>query len=321
MKRFSARFILAAVVLFLGTGCQLDFDLNSKSGREGLLEQVSRLITKGDCAGAVALIKPLYDSANTDNRVRLMMASAYGCFAKVNVFKVASEMALNSSEIAGTGFWNLITRLYYPSNLGDSQLEGAVLGVDAVLSVLRTGILVNPAYAVDSGSVNPKSLLPSDREGDANLYMAFIAMAGVGGTQARFGNPDPTTGAKGNDLPWETAATMTQDGCNYASSMIQMVEGMDAVIPLLDGAIQDSLTSVVDAFKDQIYDACNIGCQNIDPPGGWVPSGCTVVTPCETCPIALRNRLTCTPQTTNQSSCAAAGVINFINHSPLGWQP
>jgi hypothetical protein len=55
-------------------------------GKQAILDAVDIFLTTENCTDAVSQITGLYNSANTDNDVRMRAASAYGCNAKVNLF-------------------------------------------------------------------------------------------------------------------------------------------------------------------------------------------------------------------------------------------
>lgn len=302
------------------------FDIYSQSGRDAIIDEVNFALTRGQCDYALGLISPLYHSPYSDNKVRLATASVYGCFANVNVFNMSDTILQNAGALGSNQIWQLFTEMMYPSTPGDSRFEGGTFAMDAAMSVLEPSFLIPVANLVlndpntPSDLYNKRSIVITDHTIDGNLYLSYVAMATVGIIQNQYGNPNVGTYTKGNDLPWITAVTMDSTGCAYAAAVLNMVEAMDQVAPTLNSSFGTNLATITSTFKTQIYAACDVGCQNTDPAGAWVASGCTVTTACATCPTRLRDRYSCTGVVTDQNSCAAAGIVNFVNYSVLGWQ-
>ncbi|MEK6580462.1 MAG: hypothetical protein AABZ55_14650, partial [Bdellovibrionota bacterium] len=278
-----------------------------------------QLLSPQDCQGALALILPVYGSTGTDNDVRMLTASAYSCYAGVNFFKLIGDLNSNSSRLADRQFWGLLTQLF-PSAAGDRKAEYTSYAIEALQSVIPAGTTVPPASQINPGTPNIGSIYSTDRSIDSNEYLTFVAMAAIGTYQNRYGTPNPATFVKTVNLPWTTAAALTPDGCAYASAIVNFSDALDVVTQNTTGVYQQLLMGIKTNFQATIYTACDRGCQNSNPGGGWVPSGCTVTTACATCPIGLRDRNRCTGQNNDQVSCAAAGIVNFINTDLVfGW--
>jgi hypothetical protein len=305
-------------------------DASTELGKRQLIDQANKALTTSDCSTALQILLPIYQSANTDNEVRLLTASAYACWANVNYFKLIGDIVSNSGTLAGSGFWSFASSLF-PSTAGqDHVAEGAVLAQDALLASLVPGIPILPSGAINYGSYNVGSIYPSDRTDDSNLYLIFTAMAGIGSFQNRYGNPDSAFHPQ-SALPWKTAANATTDGCGYASSILNFVDAITQAQTIVPSNLKNALNSISSAFSTSLDLACDFGCTGLVPPAvapfnpsnKWVASGCNFNSGCtidRKCPSTLRNRFSCQAQTTDVNSCAAAGITNFINASSLGWQ-
>ncbi|MDR3608714.1 MAG: hypothetical protein P4M08_15225 [Oligoflexia bacterium] len=319
-------------ILLFGQGCGAPTpDPSSTDGQQQILDAVDMALTNQDCSTALNLILPLYNSANTDNEIRLKTASAYGCAAGVNFFSLTSTLLSNVTNLAPPTFWSYMAQLF-PSTAGaDHKMEGAFYGTDALQSVLNNGVIILPANQVNSGTYNVGSVFSNDRTLDSNLYLIYMAMAGIGTAESRYGNPDPVTHNKGNALPWTTAAAMTEDGCGLAASVLNFLDATTSSASSLSASLANALTSNQALIYAGIAQACAYGCSNslpagavdiavYNPNGTWQASGCTMASPCSACPSTLRNRSSCTAQSSDVNSCAAAGIINFINSAVAGWQ-
>jgi hypothetical protein len=313
-------FCAIAALALAGCGAPA-WDAASTDGRQAIIDETNLALTRGECNSALDRILPLYQSASTANDVRLITASAYGCHAHINLFGLIDSLISNSGQVATNGLWSVLS-LHFPSTLvEDRVVEASGLASEALFSVITPGQVVLPEYMINTDTSNPGSLVAADRLTNANAYLLFVAMAGIGGTQSRYGNPDPTTGNKGNPLSWTTAAAVDEAGCAYASALVNFADALDVTADNLTGDLKDTIIQVRDTFVGELYQACEDGCQGAATFYG-TNSGCGgSATSCATCPIELRSRTACLGAATDPSSCAAAGLVNFINSHPiLGWQ-
>lgn len=347
---FHALCVGLSVSLLALTGCGApNPDASSENGKRQIIDQANKALTDSDCATALELLLPVYNSSNSDNEIRLMTASAYACWADINYFKLLGDMVTHASSLAGGGFWTYASSLF-PSTIGqDHVAEGSLLGQDALLSILQPGIPILPSGAVNSGSFNVGSVYPADRTDDSNLYLIFTSLAGIGSLQNRYGNPDanfhPHTA-----LPWTAASSVSSDGCGYTSSITNFVDALSQSRNSVPSGLGTAIGFILNgppglnvSFQQVLDVACEYGCLGIkpsqdanaarkaiyalilDPTDSWTVSGCAGLFPsgCNTshsCPSTLRNRSSCTAQTSDVNSCAAAGLTNFINNSLAGWQ-
>ncbi len=312
------------------TGCGASSDATTL--RRAAIDSANLSLSQLKCGDAIRAIDPIYNSESTDNEVRLVRASAYACSSGMNFFQLLDDLSKNTSKLASAEIWQLFTQLF-PSDLSDAQdrvVEGAQGATDALLASIRNDAVITNSTIFDAESFNPKSMSYDDRTADSNIYLTFVSMAAIGGYNNRYGDPDPTTFKKGNPLPWVTASAtdMATDGCGYASSVVNFADALGGLADAAQGELATKLITMRDTFQALIYSACQAGCTNTigkDLNGadvaGWLPSGCTVTNgSCARCPLTLRDRSTCTGRTSNIESCAAAGIINFMNTHPLGWQ-
>lgn len=304
-------------------------DLSSADGKQQIEDGVNAALTYGHCTDAVNLIKPLYDSSNTDDNVRMLTASAYGCDADVDFLPLLGEVVSNISTLS-SGPYTLFTQLF-PSTIGqDYVVEGALYATDALQATLNPGAVVLVPYQVNPGTYNVGSVWGPDRTSESNLYMIFIEMAAIGGIQNRYGNPDPTTFAKGNDLPWVEGDLMDANGAAYAASILNFYDAINAAGSGLPTGVGTALSKIATVSIEALNFACDAGCLGtpsgvtetaaVEPSGGWHDTQCRISGGCATCPQSLRDRTKATFTNTDEISCAAAGIVNFINVQPLlGW--
>lgn len=327
--------VAACLLLALVSSCSgPPRDGSTALSKKLIFDEVDKALTIGDCNTAVDKIQPLYNSANTDNSVRLKAASAYGCDARINFFKLVGDIAARSTDIMAnnsSGFWQVMTE-FFPSEAGkDYVVEGAYFGTDALQAALAPGAVILPMYQVNPTSYNPGSVFTTDRVSDANIYLVFMSMAAIGGVQNRYGVPNPATFKKTIDLTWTKAdaAGIENDGCAYAASILNFVDSVEALSGVVGGDTSATLTTIAGTFKTGLNAACRTGCYDAAalPPAGaplhgenWVATGCTAAVKCEECPKELRDRTRCTRDKTNPISCAAAGLVNYINETDYGWQ-
>jgi hypothetical protein len=262
-------------------------------------------------------MEPIYNSANTDNDTRMAIASAYGCHAGIEVIPLVTDLSDNTARLAGGAFWGLLAELFPSSGL-DRVPESGALASDALMATTKPGWPLLPANLINTTTFNPGSLIKGDRTAEANFYLLFTSMATIGGLNTRYGAPDTSNSyAQTIRLPWRTAADVDADGCMYAAAVINLVDALEETSTNVTGTVQITLQTISDTFATGIRNACDIGCQDLDPDlgGEWQASGCATTTACSECTNALRNRDACLAAT-DQTRCAAAGIVNFINDSP-----
>lgn len=289
-------------------------DGNTNVGRRALIFAAKQALNSGDCGSAYSKIFQIFDSPGTDNEIRMLMASTYGCFAGIRTLTILGNIA--NDPLATSAFFRFVTK-YFPSTLTptDKQVEYGQLAIYALLAAVREGVVVNSVHKVNAGTDNEGSLLQGDRASDANNALFFVAMQVMGAMQNRYGAPDATY-APTAAVPYfngVTAGAVDAVGCQYASAVVHLADGLGAVTSTVQGPAAPALQSIQGLIASGIYTNCDLGCT------GALGSGCAIAAGCATCPIALRDPSACTGVVTDEASCAAAGVLNMVQNLPMGW--
>jgi hypothetical protein len=318
--------LAVAAALALGAiagGCQAPrYTGASLEGKTAILDAVNLSLSKADCTSAIASIEEIYETPYTDNTVRLARASAHGCAAGVNFFQLITDLPQN--DLIGPGFWRTMTKLF-PSTTADTKTTSAWYATDALLAAKKAGSVVAPAYVVNADTYNPGSLVPTDRIDDANAYLMFVSMATIGAFHNRYSAPDssyaktkPLGYSAGHPTGWETLAGLDEEGCSYSAAVLNMLDGIGATAAKLSNAsLAKALTTVSDTFQSVMDAACDAGCSGATVPGCAFPVGS-----CTPCQRVLRSRAACTQASATLASCAAAGLIYFINNdATVGYGP
>lgn len=326
------------VLAIASAGCGAPkMDIDSLAGRVAIIDAARIALNKGNCTRAIDIIDPLYDSAYTNNEVRMLRASAYACLAGIdNFFGLVSTIGSNSSKFSGNSFWAYMTELFYNSvtNTQDLRIYGTWNAMDALQAAITPGTIIVPSNQINAGSRNVGSLLTTDRVDDSNLYMALVAMAGMGNIQTRYGAPTAAFGrgqilgvTAANAAGWTSAAQVDETACSYGASVVSFFDSINSVVTLVNGGLNTSLSAALSTFNTVIGQACNAGCRGTILNGvNYNVTGCAFAddlclgTGTMACPSELRDRTSCTGQVTNRASCAAAGIANFVSRDILGWQ-
>lgn len=319
---WSATLAWAAALLFVSACSAPRMDIKTALGRRAIIDAVHVALNRGDCADAIDLIEPLYNSKYSSDEARFARAAAHACNANIEFFPLVSRLA--EVETDGSDFFVTLTELF-PSTLEDSAAESGWYASDALMAILKKGAVIGSANMLNPDTYNVGSLLGKDRDVNANMYLALTSMATMGALQNRYSAPDPTTFKKTQVLGYTVAATagwadpvnLTEEGCAYGSSMLNMLDAIEQVASDLEGqAIGVTLGNLATAFDAAIDAACESGCNGTFPTGcGFAPGSCS------TCPTALRDRGSCEATTTDINSCAAAGIAHFVNtDATVGWQ-
>lgn len=295
---------LPAVALLLGfasvvQGCAAaNYDPTTALGKQALLDSAQLQLNQSDCSGAVATLSPLFNSINTDNSVRMMMASAYGCAAGINIFKFIGDIAQTPTGIAPPGMWAFLAT-EFPSTTADDAAEGAQAGEDALASVIAPGTVVLLNEEFNTTTFNPGAYDPNSRLSNANAYLFFMSMAAIGTLENRDGS--------GNQLPWTSATAVDDDGCAYGSAIVNYADALAALAGTLPGSLGTSINSALSLVQQAVGDGCAAGCLlcglGTSCPGTLIGG----------CPMTLRYRASCTGTATDPNSCAVAGLVTAVN--------
>ena len=317
-------FLFSFLVLTTVSCSAPNFDITTLQGRRAIINEVHKRLSSGLCDSAIDLIEPLYNSAYSDNEIRLVRASAHGCRAGINYFDLLNELLQNSGSLTvNGGLWTFLTEYFYNSTqtVLEDRYRSGWFGTDALMAILNSGVVIPTAYQINASTNNKGSILVEHRTNESNLYLIFISMAVVGATQGRYGDPDTTTYQKNADLSWISTSLMDTEGCAYSSGIVNMLDGINEASDFVGPMISSTLSEIGTAFTAAINQACDLGCQGLNP--DLTASGdanCTFAAgECTPCPNLLRYRFSCADTTTSyQSSCAASGVVRYINDDPLG---
>ncbi len=274
---------------------------------DSVIDAVNIALSGQGCTTALTAILPLYNSVNTDNAIRLSTAASYGCAARVNLLDILGDLVSFQGDLAGSGFWEFLVQ-EFPSTVSpidDKIPQAAESATDAIMATLNPATILVPAFTINSTSNNPGSLEVNDRTSDANSFLTFASMSLMGSLLYRNGNP-LANNHKGNALPWTSADLMQGDGCALASGVLNFNDGLNSIAAAAPSSIAIIYQKIQTLFATGLDLACQVGCTVC---GGSVS--------CTSCPTTLRSRASCTGVNTDVNSCAAAGIINFINDS---WQ-
>ncbi len=314
IRSFFSRSVLWVAIACAAAGCgKSEKSCESDEGRKAIAEAVNEHLNTGQCSLAVAEIDPYWnkEGCGTDE-IRLARASAYACALGINFFDLIAR--LTDADLSASGFWATFNALF-PATVGDSRPTAGNRALDALFSIQYPGAINRPQYTINASTPNPGALVAAHRTTDSNIYALLTSMGMMGVLQNLYGAPNATTykitkklGASGNG--WQEVATMTEDGCAYAGSILTFVDSVNQVAAVLSSSfgskVAEKLLTITGGLNLDV--ACKAGCD------GTSGSGCTAS--CTTCPIELRARTGCkvgAAATTDDLSCAAAGIVKAVN--------
>ena len=320
------------IPVFLGfsawvlVGCAApDMDISTELGRQAILAETHRLLTDNHCSDAINTIEPLYQSVYVTNDVRMARSAAFACGAGITDFlgliTTLPTKSFASVPNQGSYMFRTAAELFYSSS-STTLLARSSYGVEAVkalLSVINPSTYIFTSNLLYSGTNNPGSASATDRTDDSNIYMITTALAEMGALEARYGVPSTSSWKKSQNLgangvnDWSLATRVNGDGCAMAASVLNLVDSSVAVLPKLSTSLSSSL-SALSSLTPLMDAACDAGCL------GTTGSGCAIAGGCSTCPTVLRDPGSCTGSSSNVASCAAAGLLYFINtNTTYGW--
>lgn len=324
--RFDRKNVAAAFAILVSTqisGCAKgQMSCEDENGRMAIVAEVSNFLNESRCSEAVQTIDQFYDEkgCGTDP-IRYARASAYACSANVDFFTILDNLAQNTSSLVGNLFWRYLTQ-EFPATANDGKVAAGGYATDALMALKKVGVATPAGFTINSSTQHPGSLLVNDRQDDANIYLMLTSMAMIGELQNQYGAPNgsyaPTQkigATAGNVNGWSNVAFGSVDSCTYAGAILNMVDTMGAVANQL-GSISSTVSALAVLLQSQMNAACEAGCTNTTTDA----TGCTIAAgQCNPCPISLRYRNSCTFTTTDKASCAAAGIADWINNNPIGW--
>ena len=278
--------------------------------------QINNDLTDANCASAIDLSTQLFNSAYTNNDVRMLYASAHGCNTGIILFSLLDQLT-NADLTSLSSIFRTMVKLFPSKAATDSRMESAGYAVDALQSILVPGAVVSTISQVNWTTHNPGSILTKDHTGDANTYLFFISMAFHGTSLNRYGyaagtSPATLNFAKENALPWTTQAAILADstyaGCGVASSLLNMFDSIHAISGLMTGNLASALGKVETIMESAITLAGTTQCK-ID-----FVSNAAAAQICADAGNRLRYHQSC--QESPQIASFAAGIIQAIN---AGW--
>lgn len=325
--RIVATLALGALVATLSSCAAPEMNCSTDEGRKAIVKAVDDALNSQDCMRAIATIEPFYSSPGCGtNDIRMSRASAYACMANINFFKLVDD--LSTGNLTGSGIWETFTQIF-PSSTLDSRTEAGQFALDSLFALRVPGSVTPDPYLIYRGTQHEGSLIAAHRQEDSNIYAMLVSMSLIGSLQNRYGAPTATykrgqnLGAiAGNPNGWMNAAFVDVNACTYAGSIMNLLDTISQVGTnlggLVGGSLGSALTTISTTFTSGLDFACEAGCTG----SGGVPSGCNLPAgTCTPCPTQLKNRFSCRSQVNDAASCAAAGIVHFINTTPLGWQP
>jgi hypothetical protein len=273
-----------------------------------VIDKTNQLLNSLNCAGAYATVYPIYNSVSSNNGIRLAMASTYGCYSGVNVFKNIGDLVAFGSSLNGSGLWEFMAQ-EFPSSAtptDDKVPTTAEYGIDAIQATIGTSVIPVAQYMINATGYNPSTLLYTDRTNDANTYLTFLAMALMGSLENRYGVPTANH-HKSTALPWTSASLTAGDGCAFTSAILNFYDGIQYLAASAPANVASKFSAITSLLNTGLNLACTDGCLLC---GGSVS--------CTSCPTTMRSRASCTGTTTDVNSCAAAGIVTFVNSSWTG---
>ena len=286
-----------------------------------MIIDIQNALTTEDCANAIVNSKKLFDSAYSDNQIRMLYANALACRAGFRMYDAMNELTSFSSPNAIGQFARV-----FPSSAGDQKLESGWLAQDVVQSILAPGAVVGAFDQISTFANNPGSVLASDRTTDSNYYGFFMSMMIIGNTLSRYGNTGSGVGGgwgQGSDLVWTDKDSVKNDptgsACGIASAFLNYIDGYTrlqssgvfgvagtALGIMINGLDTLMVTggSAACAASGGIY-----ACQKYYDPVG-APSAGTVLR-CSLGKERLRYRGACAER--DESALVAAGMIQCLN--------
>ena len=129
-------------------------------------------LSQGDCSDALETILPVYDSATSDNDLRMAMAQVYACEAGFNFFEF-----LSTAESQNFSNNDVLFELFakeFPSsgtNIGDKIVESAGFGIDALMSIITPGIVLVPGDLFNTSTDNELAALHRQNLGFQRVHV------------------------------------------------------------------------------------------------------------------------------------------------------
>jgi hypothetical protein len=224
------------VVALSFTACGQDY----KATPQAVIDEANNHLTTGNCESAIAVLKPVYESPNVNNDVRMAYSSAYGCKGGISMPSLLAALV----DTTSSDIWAKLVKANYST------------GSDGKYDALGTSAQILRNTAVPSGSVGA-----ADRSADANVFMVFVQLNIIATTISPLGAAVSTTGKKTQAIAGATTA-------------------QQCAIEVAMATISDSLQSAgtggaIDAIRTALSSACTAALGAC--PTNRDPSVCTAV--------------------------------------------
>ena len=284
---------------------------------------IQNALTNNDCTTAITLSTLLYNSQYSDNTIRMLFASSQGCNVGIQLYPLITSLGTANFSTPDNMFKSMVQ--LFPSQFAlDSKEQSTLLMQDALQSILNPATVVGAPNQVVANAFNIGSDLTRDHTPDANAFLVFTAMAGVGTNLNRNGYvagdnpaalafaPDAASALFAAGTTWNTKARIkadtTQQGCALASSLYNMFDAIAAVSNLTAGPIKQAF-GLIGLVQSLIIDPAGLNqCTTVD---GFTAQQCADAA------IRLRFRGACLEQ--DPAASWAAGVIIAITNPATGW--
>jgi len=211
-----------------------------------MMFDVRGALSSGNCVSALELSKRLFESEYSNNEVRMLYASAYGCSAGIALYDLIDKVG--STDFSANLFKALV-QLFPSDGATDTKMQSLGFMQDVLQTALVPGTILNSYDSNVMNDYNTGSVLYRDRIDDANVLLLFSSMANVGVSLNRYGNP-AVDYSQGKDLllTWATAAAVNADGthdsCAIASAITNWSDAVEKVKILASGPLGTSLNAI-----------------------------------------------------------------------------
>ena len=227
-----------------------------------MIFEIKNDLTAMNCSAALELSIQLFKSPYSNNEIRMLYASAQGCNVGIQLYPLI-DLVTTANFATPNDMFKTMVRLFPSRTALDSKLQSAWLMQDSLQSVLNPGAVIGSADQNVINAFNTGSVLSRDRTPDANSFLVFAAMAGVGTSLNRYGyvaaddpvallyvpNPASTLFAAGTT--WNTGAKIQADsvqaGCSLASSLYNMFDAISAVSSITSGGVSSAFKLIAQA--------------------------------------------------------------------------
>lgn len=203
-------------------------------------------LSSGNCASALELSKRLFESEYSNNEVRMLYASSYGCTAGVALYDLIDKVGSTDFSV---NLFKALVQLFPSSSSTDTKMQSLWFMQDVLQTALIPGTVLS---SFDSNVMNPYntgSVLFRDRIDDANVLLLFSSMANVGVSLNRYGNPNLDY-SQGTTLLsiWPNQTAVKNDpvhaSCAIASAMTNWSDSVDAIKVIASGPLGTSLNAI-----------------------------------------------------------------------------